>query len=248
MENDRFVLRPIAYVRSDYNQKFGIPRQANLVTELEQAIVIEPEFRNMDALRGLTGFDYLWLIWGFSKTALDMEAETVNWKPTVRPPRLGGEERMGVWATRSPYRPNSLGLSNVRVRRIELDGLTVDPYERRGMVSGELAIIVSGADLLNGTPVYDIKPYMPYSDSHPDARAGFTEHSRDVLLEVEFPEHMLELIDEDKRAGLIQTLRLDPRDAYNKKSAHTYGLSFADYDIKFEVTGDTLTVTAVTVN
>lgn len=242
---DRHVLKPIAYVRSDYNQKFGIPRQANLVSGLEQAIVLEPGFRNMDALRGLTGFDYVWIIWGFSETAIDMEAEAPAWKPTVRPPRLGGGERMGVWATRSPYRPNSLGLSNVRVMRIELDGVPVDPYERGGMVNGELAVIVSGADMMNGTPVFDIKPYMPYSDSHPDARAGFTERSKDRLLQVEFPQHLLEMIDEDKREGLIQTLRLDPRDAYNKKSAYTYGLSFARYDIRFEVSGDTLTVSDV---
>jgi tRNA-Thr(GGU) m(6)t(6)A37 methyltransferase TsaA len=243
--NDRQIIRPIAYVRSDYNQKFGIPRQANLVDGLEQAIVIEPEFRNMDALRGITGFDYIWVIWGFSETSLDMDAEHVKWKPTVRPPRLGGDERMGVWATRSPYRPNSLGLSNVRIRRVELDGAMVDPDERKGMVSGELAVIIAGADMMNGTPVYDIKPYMPYSDSHPDARAGFTERSRDRFLQVDFPPSLLEMIDEEKRDGLIQALRLDPRDAYNRKSAHTYGLSFSEYDIRFEVNGDTLSVTDV---
>ncbi len=248
---DKHVIKPIAFVRSDYNQKFGIPRQAGLAGELEQAVVIEPEFRNLDALRGLEGFSHIWLIWGFSRNALDMEADRVKWSPTVRPPRLGGSERKGVWATRSPYRPNSLGLSCVRLERIELDGRPImqkdqqDLTMRGGMVSGELAVIVSGADIMNGTPVYDIKPYIPYADCHPEAAGGFTDETEMPLLKVVFPEELLARIPEDKRAGLIRVLELDPRGAYEKQPGYTYGLSFGDHDIKFVVNGDTLTVTDI---
>lgn len=227
------IIRPIAHVRSDYNEKFGIPKQAGLVEELEQAIVFEPEFSDADAVRGLDEFTRLWIIWGFSENVIDMMADPVDWSPTVRPPRLGGKIRKGVWATRSPYRPNSLGLSNVRLKRIMQEP------------TGELALIVSGADMMNGTPVYDIKPYMPYSDSHPDESNGFSKGLNDAGLTVEFPEELIAKIEEHKRAGLLRVLELDPRGAYEKNEGHVYGLSFADYDIRFAVSGGTLTVTDV---
>ncbi|MBQ3291629.1 MAG: tRNA (N6-threonylcarbamoyladenosine(37)-N6)-methyltransferase TrmO [Mogibacterium sp.] len=226
--SDKYTIRPIARIRSDYNEKFGVPRQSGLVTELEQAVVIEPEFSNTDALRGLEEFTYIWLIWGFSENAVDMEAAPVKWSPTVRPPRLGGKVRKGVWATRSPYRPNSLGLSSVRLKRIETDG--------------ELRLIVTGADLVNGTPVYDIKPYIAYSDSHPDAAGGFTDKTPFARLEVTIPEELLGRIDQDKQDGLIQMLELDPRGAYEKQPGYIYGLSFSKWDIRFRVDGDQLTV------
>lgn len=236
-------IRPIAYIRSDYKEKFGIPKQCGLVTELEQAVIFEPEFRNIDALREIESFTYLWLIWGFS--ANFKEDGDASWSPTVRPPRLGGERRVGVWASRSPYRPNSLGLSNVRFERIELDGKVIKTSELSGMVSGELALIISGADMMDGTPVFDIKPYLPYSDSHPDAGSGYSSGARDPQLEVIFDPDLLDRIDEPLRAGLIHTLSLDPRDAYNKKDGNTYGLSFGDKNIRFSVDGNVLTVTDV---
>ena len=241
---DEYVIRPIAYVRSDYKEKFGIPKQCGLVTELEQAVVLAPEFRNSDALREIELFTHIWLIWGFSAISPDPDTGEVKWHPTVRPPRLGGK-RVGVFASRSPYRPNSLGLSSVRLERIELDGRPVRTEDLSGQVSGELAIIVSGADLLDGTPVFDIKPYMPYSDSHPEASNGYSQGKGDPDLKVVFPNDLLNMIDEEKRAGLMQVLRLDPRDAYNKKDGSTYGLSFGRWNIRFTVTGEVLTVTNV---
>lgn len=229
---DRFIIRPIAHIVSDYNEKFGIPRQCGLVDELEQTVVFEPEFRNPDAVRGLEGFSHIWLIWGFSRNLVDMEAEPVKWMPLVRPPRLGGNERKGVWASRSPYRPNSLGMSSVELVSINS--------------SDGLSLTVRGADLMNGTPVFDIKPYIPYSDSHPEASAGFTAGSRDTHLEVVFPEGLLALISESKREGLKKLLSLDPRGAYEKKEGYIYGLSFADRDIRFCVEGNVLTVLDVT--
>ena len=218
-------------MRSDYNEKFGIPRQAGLVCELRQEIVIAPEFRNPDALRGLEGFSHVWLIWGFSETAFDMEKDPPEWYPTVRPPRLGGGVRKGVWVTRSPYRPNSLGLSCVKLESVE--------------TSGELKLIVSGADMMDGTPVYDIKPYIPYSDCKPEASGGFTDSVEEKLLRVEFPEELLSLIDEGKREGLIRILGMDPRGAYEKRPGYSYGLSFGNWDVKFTVEDDVLTVTGI---
>ena len=283
---DKYTIRPIAHIRSDYNQKFGIPRQAGLVSDLEQAIVIEPEFRNIDAVRGLQDFSRIWLIWGFSRNAVDMTADPVKWAPTVRPPRLKGKVRKGVWATRSPYRPNSLGLSNVRLVRIMLgdrilydaaDETAVsdpvhaagyageqntdhsserslntnegyeyiqDPDSFSGETNEELVLIVSGADMLDGTPVFDIKPYVPYADSHPDAGRGFTGVI-DELLAVEFPPELLGRIDENKRSGLIRVLELDPRGAYERQDGHVYGLSFGRWDIRFTVEGKLLKVTDV---
>ena len=241
---EKYTLRPVAHIRSDYNEKFGIPRQPGLVS-LEQAVVIDPEFRNADALRGLEDFTHIWLIWGFSANEVDMEADPVKWSPTVRPPRLGGKIRKGVWATRSPYRPNSLGMSCVRLVRIEHGGRPVSSTEGIGETQEELAIIVSGADMMNGTPVYDIKPYIPYSDCHPEAGGGFTDTAEFRRLRVEFPEELLGLIDADKREGLICVLESDPRGAYEKQPGYTYGMSFGKWDIKFAVDGDVLKVTDV---
>ena len=246
MAMDGYTIVPIAYVRSDYNEKFGIPKQCGLVTGLEQAVVIEPGFSNIDALRGIETFEYIWLIWGFSGNRMDMAADDLTWRPTVRPPRLGGEKHMGVWASRSPYRPNSLGLSSVKFLRIELDGQPVSSMDLSGPVRGELAVIVSGADLMNGTPVYDIKPYMSFSDCHPDAGDGYSAGAKDPCLEVEFPEELLAMIDENKREGLLQLLRLDPRDAYGRQSGSVYGISFADWNIRFIVEEEKLRVTEVT--
>ena len=230
--NESYTIRPIAYVRSDYNEKFGIPKQAGLVDELEQAVVFTAEFSNPAALRGIEGFTRIWIIWGFSETGTDMTEVPARWSPTVRPPRLGGKARKGVWASRSPYRPNSLGLSNVRLKEVRCD--------EDGMV-----LIISGADMMDGTPVFDIKPYMPYSDSHPDESMGYSAGAEDVLLDVDFPDELLGMIDEGRRRGLIRVLELDPRPAYDKKDGNTYGLSFAEWDIKFTVSGGVLTVTGV---
>ena len=265
-----YFIRPIARVRSDYNEKFGIPRQAGLIDELEQAVVIEPGFRNADALRGIEGFSRIWLIWGFSENASDMTEENVSWSPMVRPPRLGGKERKGVWASRAPYRPNSLGMSNVLLKRIVVGDRVVfdadadvtkseesaakapydpdtdpDPLKGIGETNEELVLIVSGADMMNGTPVFDIKPYIPYSDAHPEASAGFTSGAKDERLTVIFPDDLLVQIDESKRAGLIQVLELDPRGAYEKKDGYSYGMSFGKWDIKFTVNGNRLTVTDI---
>lgn len=245
MEREQYIIRPIAHVQSDYNEKFGIPRQCGLVSELESRIVIDPEFSNADALREILGFTYIWLIWGFSANSVDMTEETVRWSPTVRPPRLGGGRRVGVWASRSPYRPNSLGMSSVKLERVEIGGRTAGPDDLKGMQTEELALIVSGADIKNGTPIFDIKPYMPYSDSHPEAGNGFSPGAGDELLEVRFPEALLDKVEEKKRAGLIKVLALDPRGAYEKKEGYSYGLSFADMDIRFIVDGNVLTVTDV---
>lgn len=228
---EKYCIRPIAHVRSDYNEKFGIPKQAGLVDELEQVIVIEPEFRNIDALRGLEEFSRIWIIWGFSGNIVDMEAEPVQWSPLVRPPRLGGKIKKGVWASRSPYRPNSLGMSNVRLVRIE-DG-------------DELSIIVAGGDMMDGTPVFDIKPYIPFSDSHPEASQGYSRGTGDATLDVVFPDELLDKISAEKRAGLMRILELDPRGAYEKKDGYIYGLSFSAWDIRFVVEDTILTVVEV---
>lgn len=242
---DRYMIRPIAYVRSDYNEKFGIPRQPGLVRELEQEVVLEPGFSNGDALRGIEDFTHIWLIWGFSQTRFDMEADPVEWRPTVRPPWLGGNTRKGVWATRSPFRPNSLAMSCVRLVRIEHGGRTVMNTEGIGETGEKLSLIISGADIVNGTPVYDIKPYVPYSDSHPEASGGFTGSIDYKKLDVEFPEDLLLRISPDKREGLLEVLAGDPRGAYNKQPGYVYGMSFGDWDIRFTVDGDKLSVTDV---
>lgn len=218
------IIRPIAHMRSDFPSKFGIPRQSGLVDELRSTIVFTPEFRCADALRGLDGFSHLWIIWQFS------QATREAWSPTVRPPRLGGNTRMGVFATRSPFRPNSLGLSCVRLLGIEE---TAD----KGTV-----IHVAGADLMDGTPIYDIKPYIPYADCHPNALGGFTEQARDQRLNVEFPEDLLSQLPEDKREAAIGILSNDPRPSYQNSPDRIYGLPFAGFDIRFQVKDNTLTV------
>ena len=221
-------IQVIARMRSDFPTKFGIPRQSGLVEELRSTIVFEPEFRNADALRGIEGYSHLWLIWLFS------EAVRTEWSPTVRPPRLGGNVRMGVFATRSPFRPNSLGLSSVRL-------LGVEQTENEGTV-----IHVAGADLMDGTPIFDIKPYIPYGDCHPDATGGFTDTAGEFLLNVNFPEELLKKLPEKKRSAAIGVLSHDPRPSYQRKPDRIYGLTFAGFDIRFTVTDDQLTVVEVT--
>ena len=220
-------IQVIARMRSDFPTKFGIPRQPSLVEGLRSTIVFEPEFRNPDTLRGMEGFSHLWIIWQFS------EAVRTEWSPTVRPPRLGGNTRMGVFATRSPFRPNSLGLSCVKLEGIEYD-------TRDGAV-----IHVSGADLMDGTPIFDIKPYIPYADAHPDALGGFTDTADDFLLKVDFPETLLSLLPEEKRQAAIGVLSHDPRPSYQRKPERIYGLPFAGFDIRFRVVEKILTVLEV---
>ena len=225
MEN--VAIQTIARMRSDFPTKFGIPRQSGLVEELESTIVFEPEFRNPDALRGIEGYSHLWIIWQFS------QAVRQEWSPTVRPPRLGGNTRMGVFATRSPFRPNNLGLSCVKL-------LGIEHTQTDGVV-----LHVAGADLMDGTPIFDIKPYVPYSDSFPDAVGGFTDTADDFILNVEFPEHLLLKIPPNKRQAAIGVLSHDPRPSYQRKPGRIYGLSFAGFDIRFTVEDKILTVCEV---
>ncbi len=222
MENVNIQI--IARMRSDFATKFGIPRQSGLVEELRSTIVFEPEFRNPDALRGIEDFSHLWLIWQFS------EAVRTGWSPTVRPPRLGGNTRMGVFATRSPFRPNNLGLSSVRL-------LGVEQTAEFGTV-----LHVGGADLMDGTPIFDIKPYIPYGDCHPDATGGFTDTAGEFLLQVNFPLALLSCLPEDKREAAMGVLSHDPRPSYQRSPDRIYGLTFAGYDIRFSVKEDVLTV------
>ena len=220
-------LVPIAQIRTDFPTKFGIPRQAGLAQSLEGHVVFEPEYRVEEALRGIESFSHLWLIWGFSENA------GKPWTPTVRPPRLGGNVRMGVFATRSPFRPNGLGLSCVRLLALQKDP------------SHGTTLLVSGADMVDGTPIYDIKPYLPYADSVPDAVGGFAP-DEGRLLTVDFPEKLLSLIPEDKREGLLSVLAHDPRPQYQDDAARVYGMAFSDWDIHFRVENNTLSVTEVT--
>ncbi len=221
------TIRPIARMKSDFSSKFGIPRQSGLVEELRSTIVFEPEFRNPDALRGIDGFSHLWIIWQFS------EAVRTEWSPTVRPPRLGGNTRMGVFATRSPFRPNNLGLSCVKL-------LGVEETAEFGTV-----IHVGGADLMDGTPIFDIKPYVPYADCQPDAIGGFTDTAGDFLLEVDFPADLLAQLPPEKQQAAVAVLSHDPRPSYQRKPGRVYGLTFAGFDIRFIVEEETLTVVAV---
>lgn len=225
---DNVNIQVIARMRSDFATKFGIPRQSGLVPELRSTIVFEPEFRNPDALRGIEEFSHLWLIWQFS------EAVRQGWSPTVRPPRLGGNTRMGVFATRSPFRPNNLGLSSVRL-------LGVEQTRDFGMV-----LHVGGADLMDGTPIFDIKPYIPYGDCHPDATGGFTDRAGEFLLTVDFPAELLEKLPPDKQEAALAVLSHDPRPSYQRNEERIYGLTFAGQDIRFTVREDLLTVTEVT--
>ena len=216
-------IRPIAYMHSDFPEKFGIPRQAGIVRELESLVVFEPEYRDPEALRGMEGFSHLWLIWQFSA------ALTGRFSPTVRPPRLGGNARMGVFATRSPFRPNSLGLSCVELKAVQ---------ERPGLGT---VLVVRGADLMDGTPIFDVKPYIPYADCHPEARGGFAPDAG-ATLQVEIPEAFLEKIPADKREALRGVLANDPRPRYQQDAARVYAMDFADLTLRFCVEGDTLRV------
>lgn len=221
------ILHPIARMKSDFPTKFGIPRQSGLVRELISTIVFEPEFRDPSALHGIEGYSHLWLIWQFSENI------RAAYSPTVRPPRLGGNARMGVFATRSPFRPNSLGLSCVEL-------LGVEQTVQSGTV-----IHVAGADLMDGTPIFDIKPYIPYSDCHPEAAGGFTDDAEDFLLQVDFPAPLLEKLPPEKRQAAAGILSHDPRPSYQRDPERIYGLEFAGFNIRFSVRGKTLTVLAV---
>lgn len=217
-------ISPIAHIESDFTSKFGIPRQSGLVEGLFSRIVFEPEFRNPDALRGIEDFSHLWLIWQFSENV------EKGWSPTVRPPRLGGNQRKGVFATRSPFRPNALGLSCVELISVETDP-TLGPV-----------LVVKGADLMNGTPIFDVKPYVPFSDSHPDALGGFADKAYGYSLKVEFPPKLLEKVPEAKREALTGILAQDPRPRYQHDPQRIYGFPFAGLEIKFRVDEDRLIV------
>ena len=220
-------MKIIAHIRTDFPTKFGVPRQAGVVESLTGRIVFEKEYRNAAALKGLEGFSHIWLIWQFSKAVRE------TWSPTVRPPRLGGNARMGVFATRSPFRPNAIGLSVVKLEEIRDDAAL-------GTV-----LIVSGADLMDGTPIYDIKPYIPFSDSHPDAVGGFSDEHLSDSLTVHFPDDLLSLIPPEKREALLEILRQDPRPSYHNDPERVYGFPFACFEIRFKVNGDDLLVTSV---
>ena len=217
----------IAKMRSDFASKFGIPRQSGLVEELRSTIVFEPGYRDPECLRGIEDFSHLWIIWQFS------QAVEQGWSPTVRPPRLGGNTRMGVYATRSPFRPNHMGLSCVKL-------LGVERTQQHGTV-----LHVGGADLMDGTPIFDIKPYIPYSDCHPEASGGFTDHAGEFLLNVNFPEELLSRLPENKRDAAIVVLSHDPRPSYQRNPDRIYGLNFAGFDIRFQVKESVLTVLEV---
>lgn len=214
----------IARIRTDFTTKFGVPRQSGLVPEVKATIVFEPEYRNPDALRGLEGFSHLWLVWHFS------EVKQHDWSPTVRPPRLGGNARMGVFATRSPYRPNPIGLSSVRLELIEWD-------------TPEGAVIhVSGADLMDGTPILDIKPYLAYTDSHPDATGGFVAGLSDRTVEVDCPPALLDGLTDDQRTALLGVLAHDPRPTYQTDPERVYGMAFGGLEVRFTVADGVLHV------
>ena len=218
------TMQVIARMKSDFPTKFGIPRQSGLVQELRSTIIFEPEYRNADALRGLEDFSHLWILWQFS------EAVRSGWSPTVRPPRLGGNTRMGVFATRSPFRPNNIGLSSVKI-------LGLEETEEFGTV-----VHVGGADLMDGTPIFDIKPYIPYSDCHTDAVGGFTQTAGDFSLDVDISDNLLNKIPESKREALLGVLSHDPRPSYQKDSDRIYGLEFSGLDVRFQIKENRLTV------
>ncbi|MCR5753690.1 MAG: tRNA (N6-threonylcarbamoyladenosine(37)-N6)-methyltransferase TrmO [Acetatifactor sp.] len=216
-------MKIIAHIHTDFPEKFGIPRQSGLIDSLKGTIIFEPEYRNPDAVKGLEGFNYIWLLWQFQGTKRD------NWAATVTPPRLGGKTHMGVFATRSPFRPNDIGLSCVKLEKVELG--------EKGPI-----LHVSGIDLKDNTPIYDIKPYLPYADCHPDATSGFLNTIEERNLEVRFPEELLTLYPEEKRAAILDVLRMDPRPAYHEDPKRKYGVAFAGFDVHFTVKDNTLTV------
>ena len=216
-------MKIIAYIHTDFPEKFGIPRQSGLVPELKGTIVFEPEYRSPEALKGLEGFTYIWLLWQFEGVKRE------NWSATVKPPRLGGNKHVGVFATRSPFRPNPIGLSSVKLDGIEMTD--------KGPV-----LHVSGIDLRDKTPIYDIKPYLPYADCHPDAKDGFAGAVKDYCLEVDFPEELLKKISEEKREALIEVLKQDPRPSYHSDPERKYGVAFAGFDVHFTVKENVLVV------
>lgn len=220
---EQHSIKVIARIRSDFKTKFGVPRQSGLVEALRARIVFEPEYRNADALRGIEGFSHLWLIWQFS------EAVREDWSPTVRPPRLGGNKRVGVFASRSPFRPNHIGLSCVKLERIE--------YTGEGPV-----LIVRGADLMDGTPILDVKPYLPYADSRPDAAGGFTDAISARVLHADIPEELLRRVPEEKREPLREVLEQDPRPSYQDDPERVYGFGFAGMEVRFRAADGVLTV------
>ena len=222
--SQEFSMKVIARIHSDFSTKFGVPRQSGLVDELEATIIFEPEYRNSDALRGLDGFSHLWLVWVFD------QAVRKDWSPTVRPPRLGGNQRMGVFATRSPFRPNPVALSSVKLAGIEQTA-------EHGTV-----LKIRGADLMDGTPILDIKPYIPYADSHPDAIGGFASAPAGETLEVAIPPELLERIPASRREALRGVLAQDPRPHYQDDPDRVYGFGFAGLEVKFSVDGNQLTV------
>lgn len=224
---EELTMKIIARIRTDFPTKFGVPRQSGLVEELKSTLIFEPEYRDENALRGIEQFSHLWLIWQFSESA------RAGWSPTVRPPRLGGNTRIGVFATRSPFRPNAIGLSSVR-----LEGVDRDP--KLGPI-----LHLSCADLMDGTPILDIKPYIPFSDSHPEASQGYTAQTIAHALDVVFPEELLERVPADKRAALCGVLRQDPRPSYQDDPARIYGFAFAGREIRFRVAENALIVVDV---
>lgn len=220
-------IRPIAVIKNDFTDKFAIPRQSGIADKIKSKIIFEKEFSDENAIRGVEGYSYLWLIWGFSKNIRDQHSLT------VRPPRLGGNTRIGVFASRSPFRPNNLGLSSVKLEAVEFDA-------HRHPV-----LIISGADLMNGTPIYDIKPYITYSDCHTDAKCGFVDETAFHILNVEISRDLISKIDISRRDSLIEILQNDPRPAYQNNENRVYGFRFAGCEIKFKVKEDTLTVTDI---
>jgi tRNA-Thr(GGU) m(6)t(6)A37 methyltransferase TsaA len=217
-------MKVIAHIHTDFPTKFGIPRQSGIIASLQGRIVFEPEYRVAEAVRGLEDFSYIWLLWEFSQAVRD------TWSPTVRPPRLGGNVRKGVFATRSPFRPNPIGLSSVRLEHIEFDA-------KLGPV-----LYVTGADLMDGTPIFDIKPYIAYTDCHPDAVSGFASTPAEYLLEVDFAEELLQKVPENQRESLIEVLAHDPRPQYHANPERVYGMEFGGMEVKFKVNHDLLTV------
>ncbi len=222
--NNEYTVKVIARIQSDFKSKFGIPRQSGIIPELTSTVVFEPEYSNRDALRDIEQFSHLWLIWQFSESVRE------DWSPTVRPPRLGGNRRVGVFATRSPFRPNALGLSCVKLERVEENE------------SGKMCLVVSGADLLDGTPIYDIKPYLPFADSVPNAIGGFADEKQSYSLEVIFSDELLSKLPSDKRTAAIKIFEHDPRPSYQNDSNRIYGVEFAGYNIRFKVDGEVLIV------
>ena len=213
--NEKAPIQVIATIHTEFAEKFGVPRQSGLVEGLRGEIIFEPEYRNAEALRGIEEFSHLWLLWGFSHN------RRAQFVPTVHPPRLGGKEKRGVFATRAPFRPNAIGLSCVRLEKVIWES------------AQGAKLIVGGADLVSGTPIYDIKPYLPYTDAHPEALGGFGQEHHDYEIEVEFPLSLLERLPEEKRETAVRLLRQDPRAAYQKQPGAIYGMHFAGYDIRF---------------